>query len=56
MLYVALMGALTPVSTLTEVNFEKLSATFIPINRVVYDQRGCRIAVRYEYFVVIIPV
>ena len=38
MLYVALMGVLTPVSTLTEVNFEKLSATFIPINRVVYDQ------------------
>ena len=38
MLYVALMDALTPVSTLTEVNFEKLSATFIPINRVVYDQ------------------
>ena len=38
MLYVALMDALTPVSTLTEVNFEKLSATFISINRVVYDQ------------------
>ena len=38
MLYVALMGVLMPVSTLTEVNFEKLSATFIPINRVVYDQ------------------
>ena len=34
MLYVALMGVLTPVSTLTEVNFEKFSATFIPINRV----------------------
>ena len=28
MLYVALMDALTPASTLTEVNFEKLSATF----------------------------
>ena len=28
MLYVASMDALTPVSTLTEVNFEKLSATF----------------------------